>query len=146
MADHVAAPQKEDLTEPPAPEGTFPEWRRPLFSVEHVGRTLIVMPTIRGNMFRYPQLQTEANALRRKLEQMSIDGLILDLHGLDYIGAEVIGAVVALARKIEDGGGRAVFCCAAPQLSDALTKMGLHRLWKLFPTREEAVAAIESRA
>ena len=116
-------------------------------SVEHVGQTLVIMPTIRGNMFRYAQLQTEANALRRKLvqKQKSIGGLVLDLQGLDYLGAEVIGAVVALARKMEDVGGRVVFCCAAPQLSEAFTKMGLHRLWKIFPTREAALAAVQSQ-
>ncbi len=146
MADRIGTPSEEDVGESSAAEVDAHDWRQPLFSVEQVGQTLIIMPTIRGGMFRYAQLQTEANALRRKLGQTSIGGLILDLHALDYLGSEVIGAVVALARKVEDVGGRAVLCRAAPQLSEALTKMGLHRLWTLFPTREEALAAIESRA
>jgi anti-anti-sigma factor len=145
MADRIAAPVEEITTETAPPEIEVRNWRQPLFTVEHVGRTLIIMPTIRSGMFRYAQLQTEANALRRELDHTSIGGLILDLHALDYLGSEVIGAVVALARKVEDVGGRAVLCRAAPQLSDALTKMGLHRLWKLFSTREEALAAIQSR-
>jgi anti-anti-sigma factor len=146
MADQITAPLEEDAGPATTSDAEARDRPKTLFSVEQVGETLIVVPTIRGNMFRYAQLQTEANALRRKLDQTSIGGLILDLHALDYLGAEVIGAVVALARKVEDVGGRAVLCRAAPQLSEALTRMGLHRLWTVFPTREEALEAIQSRA
>ena len=145
MADQIAVPLEEDASEPSASDVDARDWRRPLFSVEQIGETLVIMPTIRRGLFRYAQLHAEANALRRKLDQTSIAGLILDLHALDYLGSEVIGAVVALARKVEDVGGRAVLCRAAPQLSEALTRMGLNRLWTLFPTREEALAAIQSR-
>jgi anti-anti-sigma factor len=106
---------------------------------------LVVVPKISGKIFRYTQLRHEANALQRKLGQYSVDGMILDLHALHYLGAEVIGAVIALARKMEDLGGRTVLCGATPQLTDALTNKGLHRLWTFFDTREEAFAAIQSR-
>jgi anti-anti-sigma factor len=146
MADQIAFPMAEDADEQRAGSGGTRHSHRPLFSVEQIGQTLIVVPKISGKMFRYMQLRHEANALRRKLGQHSIDGLILDLHALDYLGAEVIGAVIALARKMEDLGGHTVLCCAAPQLTEALTKMGLHRLWTLFDTRKDALAAIQSRA
>jgi anti-anti-sigma factor len=146
MADQTTAPMQDGNGAATMSDAEGGILRRTLFSVEHVGQTLIIVPTISGGMFRYAQLQTEANALRRKLDQTSIAGLILDLHALDYLGTEVIGAVVALARKVEDVGGRAVLCRAAPQLSEALTRMGLHRLWRHFPTREEALEAIQSRA
>ena len=61
------------------------------------------------------------------------------------VGAEVIGAVVALARKAEDNGGRAVLCRLAPQLREAMTNMGLHRLWMFYGTREEALEAVRGR-
>ncbi len=121
------------------------DWPWTLFSLETVGSTLVIIPTISGGMFRYAQLQTEANALRRKLDQSAIAGLIIDLQALDYIGSEVIGAIVALARKAEDMGGRAVFCSAAPQLTEIFTNMRLDRLWPLFATRAEALEAVQRR-
>ena len=145
MADRIAFPNAEDTGEDWASDAPRAS-HSPLFAVEQIGQTLVVVPKISGKVFRYTQLRNEANALRRKLGHHSIDGLILDLHALNYLGAEVIGAVVALARKMEDVGGRAVLCCAAPQLTEALTKMGLHRLWTLFDTRKEALAAVQSRA
>lgn len=145
MADQIVFPMAEDADGHSAGGGA----RRPhdaLFAVEHVGPTLIVVPKINGKMFRYTQLRHEANALRRKLSHSSFDGLILDLHALDYLGAEVIGAVVALARKMEDLGGQTVLCGASPQLLAALTEKGLHRLWTFFETRQEALSAIQHRA
>ena len=112
MVDPITVPLEVDINEDAAPEGDAHDWRRPLFSVEHVGETLVVMPNIRGNMFRYAQLQTEANALRQKLAQRSIGGLVLDLQELDYLGAEVIGAVVALRAKWRTAAGGPSF--AAP--------------------------------
>ncbi len=144
MADQIAFPMAEDAGEQTAGSGVPRHGHRTLFGVEQIGRTLIVVPRISGKVFRYTQLRHEANALRRKLGH-SIDELILDLHALDYLGAEVIGAVVALARKMEDLGGHTVLCCAPPQLMEALTKMGLHRLWTFFETRKAALAAIENR-
>lgn len=116
-----------------------------MFAVEQIGHTLIIIPNISGKMFRYTQLRHEANALRRKLSHGSIDGLVLDLHALNYLGAEVIGAVIALARKMEDLGGQTVLCGATPQILEALTQKGLHRLWTFFETRQEALAAVQHR-
>jgi len=145
MADRVAFPNAEATGEEWG-SAAVPSAQSPLFCIVQAGQTLIVIPKINGKVFRYTQLRNEANSLRRKLGHHSIDGLILDLHALNYLGAEVIGAVVALARKMEDLGGRTVLCCAAPQLTEALTKMGLHRLWTLFDTRKEALAAVQTRA
>jgi anti-sigma B factor antagonist len=143
MADQIAFPMAEDAGERTA-GGVTRHSHRALFAVEQIGQTLVISPKISGKVFRYTQLRHEANGLRRKLGH-SVDSLVLDLHALDYLGAEVIGAVIALARKMEDLGGRTVLCCAAPPLTETLTKMGLHRLWSMFDTRDEALAAIQDR-
>ena len=142
MAERITVPDDT------APDDTAPEvetnetlssemgvrdWRRPLFAVEQVGDTLIIVPMIRGGMFRYAQLQTEANALRRHLDQTPVGGLILDLKRLDYLGAEVIGAVVALARKVEDVGGRAVFCMRLPNSAKCSRKWACTGCGNFFP-------------
>lgn len=145
MINHAVASQEEALGALTEPEAVRQDWPWTLFSVEHVGQIVIVVPTIDGGMFRYAQLHTEVNVLRRKLEQSTIGGLILDLHALNYVGSEVIGAIIALARKVEDLGGRAVFCRVVPQLQEILTTMGLQRLWAIFPTREAALEEIAKR-
>ena len=79
MADRVAFPNAEDTGEEWA-GAAAPSSQSPLFCIEQVGQTLIVIPKISGKVFRYTQLRNEANALRRKLSHHSLDGLILDLH------------------------------------------------------------------
>jgi len=142
MIDDVTTSAEESHGVPCSVSATQQDWPWTLFSVEHVGLALVITPTINGGIFRYAQLIAEADALRRKLEQTAIGGLIIDLHALSYMGSEVIGSIVALARKAEDVGGRAVFCCASPRLAEILTSMRLQRLWPLFSTREEALRAI----
>ncbi len=117
------------------------EWFGTLFSLEAAGHAWIIAPQINGGAFRYATLQIETNALRRKLDEASFSALIVDLYALNYVGSEVIGALVVLARKAEDAGVSVVFCSASPELRDALANMGLHRLWTIFATRDEALKA-----
>lgn len=119
------------------------DWVGTLFAVEHHPRALVIAPTISGGMFRQTKLQSEANALRWKLNALATHRLVIDLHALDYIGSEAIRAVVGLARHIEEMEGRVALCCATPQLQKVLTEMGLCRIWPLYPTRETAFAAVE---
>lgn len=138
-------PESLPAVEEHLPKSDPREWLGTLFSIEYRDQTLIIVPTISGGMFRYAKLQTEANALRRKMEESAIRGLVIDLHALTYLGAEVIGAVVALARKAEEIGSRVVMCRAEPQLKTALSNMGLHRLWSVLPSREDAIVEVENR-
>jgi anti-anti-sigma factor len=118
------------------------EWLGTLFAIEHKQDTLVVTPRIKTGMFRYHKLQLELNALRFKLLQSGTSNLVLDLSGLEYAGAEVMSAVVALARHAESRGGRIAFCSANGQLKSVLKRMGLFRIWTLHRTREAALAAV----
>jgi len=152
---HKSAPRKAAIEASPAvnlsasptgkPDVSTLEWVGTLFAVEHHPRALIIVPTISGGMFRQSKLQSETNALRWKLDALATHRLVIDLHALDYIGAEAIRAVVGLARHIEEMEGRVALCCATPRLQEVLTKMGLCRIWPLYPTRETALAAVEGR-
>jgi anti-anti-sigma factor len=120
------------------------DWLGTLFSIECQGPALIIVPRIRRGILRNAQLQIETNALRRKVVDLAVRQLVIDLHALEYLGAEAIRAVVELARQMESTGGQAALCCTAPELKEALTNKGLHRIWPLHPTREAALAAVNS--
>jgi len=117
------------------------EWMGTLFHIERETDTLIVIPEITSG-FRYAKLQAEANALRRKLDDPVIHNLVVDLQGLGYIGSEVIGVVVSLARKTTDRGGTAVLCRASHNVKEVLQNMGLLRLWQHFDSRDDALSAV----
>jgi anti-anti-sigma factor len=127
------------------PEAPKPlEWLGSIFRIEGAGKTLIVIPVIDGCSFRYAQLQTEANSLRRKFEQSEFKHLVMDLRHLHYFGSELIGVLISLARKVTDDGGRAALCGASAKMQDVLKNMSLHKLWPYFATREDALRSFES--
>jgi anti-anti-sigma factor len=147
----IAFAPATDVVDPPESEPEEPaaktlDWLGTLFAIECQGETLIVVPTIRRGILRIAQLQIETNALRRKLLDEAVRRLVIDLHALDYLGAEAIRAVVELARQMEAAGGQAALCCTAPALTEALTNKGLHRIWPLHATREAALAAVSGSA
>jgi len=119
------------------------DWLGTLFTVERHGRTLVIVPTIESGMFRSTKLRTELDALHRKFDDFGIRRVVIDLQALQYAGAEAFGVVVALARKAEESGGWAVLCGARPHVQEALTNMGLNRLWPIYPTRDKALAAVD---
>jgi anti-anti-sigma factor len=125
--------------------GGLDDWLGTLFAVEYQKDALVVMPTIRSGMFRYAKLQLELNALRHKLLQSEVSRVLFDLSALDYAGSEVICALVALARQTESRGGRIALCSATGQAESALHRMGLSRIWTLYPTRDSALAALDRR-
>ena len=73
------------------------------------------------------------------LEEHSCHNLVVDLQGLDYIGSEVIGVVIGLARRVTDRGGKAALCRASANVREVMQTMGLLRLWPHFESRNEAM-------
>ncbi|MGE3314525.1 MAG: FHA domain-containing protein [Planctomycetaceae bacterium] len=129
----------------PPPEEKKPlEWLGKIFRIEGEGNTLIVIPVIDGCGFRYSQLQTEANSLRRKFELKEFKNLLMDLSHLHYFGSELIGVLIALARKTTEGGGKAAMCSGSDKMLEVLKNMSLLKLWPYFSSREDALRSIES--
>ncbi len=120
------------------------QWMGTLFAVESHRAALVIMPTMHTGMFRYAKLQLELNALRFKLQRMDTTNLILDLRGLVCPGAEVICALVSLARQTEARGGQVAICSPTAESETALKRMGLARIWRIYPTREAALAAMHA--
>lgn len=127
-----------------SPEAKPLEWLGSIFRIEGCGDTLIVIPVIDGCSFRYAQLQTESNSLRRKFELDEFQNLLMDLTHLHYFGSELIGVLISLARKVSESGGRAALCSASPKMMEVLKNMSLHKLWPYFKTREEALRSFEA--
>jgi len=136
--------EKRTAVEAGPQQGSLGEWLGTLFAIDIQRETLVVMPVIRSGMFRYAKLQLELNGLRFKLLHSEVSHLVVDLSELHYAGSEVVCAVVALARQIESRGGRIALCNPTSEAETALKRMGLFRIWAIHPTREAALAAVNS--
>ncbi len=115
-----------------------------IFRTETVEDHLVLIPQSEGASFRYADLQMEGNYVRTMVADKKYRGLIIDLSNMNYFGSEFIGALITIAREKKNRGGKAVVCGAAPQMLEVLQNMSLFKIWPYYPTREDAVAALNA--
>jgi anti-sigma B factor antagonist len=68
--------------------------------------------------------------------------MVLDLSGTSYVGSAFIELVVRAWKRLRVRGGTMVLCGLGPLCAEVLRVTRLDQLWKAFPTRDQAVAAL----
>jgi pSer/pThr/pTyr-binding forkhead associated (FHA) protein/anti-anti-sigma regulatory factor len=114
-----------------------------VFSTEPMGDTLVVIPLGDAHDFHYGDVHTESNKIRRLVEGGNFKNLVVDLGSAPIFTAVTIKVVVVLSQIISNRGGRAVLCEASEKTRGVLESMRLLDLWQHFPTRAEALRALE---
>jgi len=113
-----------------------------VFRVEQEGNVMFVIPQGSEHSFRYQTVHLEYNAIYRLLDAPDVKHLVVDFGSVDYLGSVMIGVIIRLSRKVSDAGGKVVLCACSPQMQEVLESQNLHKLWPLYPTREEALQAL----
>ncbi len=72
--------------------------------------------------------------------------LVVDLGTAPHFGSLIIGAIMALCKKVHDRGGRSAFCNASPGMLDAMQIMKIDSVMPYFRTRDQALASINQPA
>lgn len=68
--------------------------------------------------------------------------MVLDFSRTEYINSSFIEAVFRAWKRAKEKGGQMAFCCLNPFCGEVLRVTKLDRVWAIFPTREEALAAV----
>jgi anti-anti-sigma factor len=113
-----------------------------VFRTERMGATLIVTPLGDASDFHYDVVHTEANKVRRLLDNDAFANIVVDLGNAPFFGAVTINVVVAVSRIASNRGGRAVLCNASEKTRGVLQSMKLLELWPHFETRADAMRAV----
>ncbi len=69
--------------------------------------------------------------------------MVLDLSGTDYIGSAFMELLVRVWKRLTERGGAMVLCGLRPFCAEVLRVTGLDRLWRVFPTQDQAVTTIK---
>jgi len=72
--------------------------------------------------------------------------MVLDLSATSYVGSAFIELLVRAWKRLTERGGTMVLCGLRPSCAEVLRVTRLDRLWKAFPTRDQAVAALNRLA
>ena len=113
-----------------------------VFETSRHGNVLVVTPVATKTSYRYQDVHLESNSVTRLLDDPELVHVVVDLNRINYAGSVVIGALVRMARKITEDGGRVAFCCVTEGMDDILRKMGLFRLWTKCETLDEALQLV----
>ena len=69
--------------------------------------------------------------------------MVLDLSQTSYIGSMFIELLVRAWKRLKERGGTMVLCGVQPFCAEVLRTTRLDEIWPLYPSREQAVAAVE---
>jgi anti-sigma B factor antagonist len=69
--------------------------------------------------------------------------VVVDLSALDYFGSSFLGLLLRTWKQVTSKGGQLVLCGVSSRARDLLHITSLDMVWALYPTRREAIAALE---
>lgn len=109
-------------------------------SVEIVGdiaiATVFVNELDAGNTGEFKQQIAPLLAERSKV--------VLDLGQLRFIDSSGLGAMLSCLRQLTTKGGRLELCQLSPPVRAAFELVRLHRVLDIYPTRADAIRAMQS--
>ena len=105
---------------------------------------MFVIPQGSEHGFRHQTVHLEYNAIYRLLDSTDIEHLVVDFGCVDYLGSVMIGVIIRLSRKVSDTDGKVVLCGCSSQMQEILESQNLHKLWPMFPTRQEALEGLHA--
>jgi|ERR1700730_1183089 anti-sigma B factor antagonist len=70
--------------------------------------------------------------------------LVIDLSHLRFVDSSGLGAMLSCLRQVTAKGGNLKLCGMSKQVRTTFELVRMHRIFDIFPTREEAVRAFQS--
>ena len=92
--------------------------------------------------FRYQEVQLEANAVIAALGRQDFPNAVIDFSEVKLVGSVMLESIAGICRAAK---GKAAFCCATPEMYQALVDTNLQTLWYHYNSREDALTAVTYR-
>ena len=111
---------------------------------EQRGETLIVAPLFTYASFAESDLTNQWLAVQRLVEGTGVRNVVVDLGEIPYFGSTVLEWMVQLWKRVKTKGGRLAACNASLIGREVLAAANFDKLWGLFSSQSEALAAIQN--
>jgi anti-anti-sigma factor len=76
------------------------------------------------------------------VDDEQVTNVIVDLRNTSYFGSDFIGVLLKVWRRVRSRDGRFAICNMTEGENDILSICELDKLWKIYPTLEEAKASV----
>ncbi|HUG89472.1 MAG TPA: STAS domain-containing protein [Planctomycetaceae bacterium] len=90
----------------------------------------------------WSEIERVGNDLLDQVRNTPARAMIVDLTALNYMGSALVALIVRVWKVIKERGGQLVVVNRDPMVMEVLRIAGLHSLWTIVETREEAIDAL----
>jgi anti-anti-sigma factor len=118
----------------------------PKYRVEIAERFTIVTLEPAFSTAQWGEIESVGTELLKQLNGQKAPVLLVDLSALSYIGSSMVALVVRLWKAIKKNDGRIAVINQHPVVLEVLQIAGLHKVWPIVKTRDEALAELGVRA
>lgn len=118
--------------------------RHRILHYERDGETLVITPAGDSLSVEENVLKAEVEALHEIIATPGTSHVIVDIGAAPYFGSLILGALIAVCKRITDIGGKAAMCNASPGMKESLQIMRIHTIIPYYDTREEAMTAVRT--
>ena len=112
------------------------------FQWEREGETLILTPQADLHELDYQEIEAEEQEILAFLDSTPVRNVVVDFRKTDFFGSSALGFFLKLWRKVRESGGHMAFCNVSDHEQELFRLTRLDRLWPVWPTCEEAMAAV----
>lgn len=112
------------------------------FRLESDGDRVIVTFLPQLNKIPWADIEQVGGQVVAKVTSLSAPKVAVDLSPLDYMGSAQVALVVRIYKVVKERQGSLVVSVNHPVVQEVLTLAGLHKIWTLVRSREEALARL----
>jgi anti-anti-sigma factor len=107
--------------------------------VERQAGVLIVTPETAFTGLSEPEIMAQAAEVRKELETLAAEKVLIDLSHLPYFGSKVLEWMAQIWKQVKSHHGHLVLAAPSPIAREVLAAARFDKLWPIHATREEAL-------
>jgi anti-anti-sigma factor len=114
-----------------------------IFAMEIEGTTLVVTPSDEAGSLNAATARDESERLVARLLDSKAVNVVMDMEHAEYFGTYMLELMHCLWRQVRGQHGRLALCRVSEIGREILHVARLDTLWPSYPTRTEAIKAVE---
>ncbi len=94
------------------------------------------------------RLESTQNILEKigdQIELPQFENLLIDFSGVEFAATNAISMLLIILKRVRVKGGDVYLCCLSNPVRNVFDVMQLSKLFEIWPTRQQALAAIEGK-
>ena len=112
------------------------------FEMEQQGDTLVITPQHSLGSLVESEIQNELSEALDMVEGEGARNVVIDFTNMVYFGSSLLESQLRLWKSVERVHGKMVLCNVSSVGREVLSISRLDRLWKIYDSRSEVIAAV----